>query len=115
MVGICNCCNFVLVEIVKGIPTHHHLNKKMDKQRKTAVRVPKLKIHWNKRKHKRRNELGLTFYSVSGDEDMEASYPDLSSVNDSNEGDPEELEEVREGAGEGGYASGTPPKHLGQV
>ena len=32
---------------------------------------------------------------------MEASYPDLSSVNDSSEEGPEELEEVREGADEG--------------
>ena len=31
---------------------------------------------------------------------MEASYPDLGSVNDSKEGGPEESEEVREGAGE---------------
>ena len=75
----------------------------MDKQRKTAVKVPKLKILWNKRKHDRRNELGLTFYSVSGDEDMEASYPDSGSVNDSNEEGLEELEEVREGACEGGH------------
>ena len=71
---------------------HHHLNKKLDKQRKPSVKVPKLKILWNKRKHKRRNELGLTFYSLSGDKDMEASYLDLGL---------EELEEVREGAGEG--------------
>ena len=77
----------------------------MDKQRKTAVKVPKLKILWNKRKHKRRNELGLSFYCVSGDEDMEATYPDSGSVNDSNEGGLEELEEDREGAVEGGCVS----------
>ena len=56
---------------------------------------------------------------MSGDEDMEASYPDLGSVKDSNEGGMEELEEVREGAGEGGHASilgETPlPKHFGNV
>ena len=56
---------------------------------------------------------------MSGDEDMEASYPDSGSVNNSNEGGLEELEEVREGGGEGGHdsiLSGTPlPKHLGQV
>ena len=50
---------------------------------------------------------------------MEASYPDLGSVNDSNEGGLEESEEVREGAGDGGCDSifgGTPLlKHLGQV
>ena len=50
---------------------------------------------------------------------MEASYPDLDSVNDSDEGGPEELEKVREGAGEGGHDSilgETPlPKNLGQV
>ena len=82
-----------------------------------AVKVPKLKILWNKRKHKRRDGLGFSSYSVSGDEDMEASYPD--SVKDSNEGGLEESEEVREGAGEGGHASilgETPlPKHLGHV
>ena len=37
---------------------------------------------------------------MSGDEDMEASYPNLGSVNDSKEGGPEESEEVKEGAGE---------------
>ena len=36
---------------------------------------------------------------------MEASYPDLGSVNNSNEGGPEESEEVREGVGEGGLVS----------
>ena len=50
---------------------------------------------------------------------MEASYPDSGFVNDSNEGGPEESEEVREGAGEVGCASilgGTPlPNHLGHV
>ena len=35
----------------------------------------------------------LSNQSVS--EDMEASYPDLGSVNDSREGGPEELEELR--------------------
>ena len=84
-----------------------------------AVKVPKLKILWNKRKHKRRNGLGLSFYSVSGDEDMEASYANLDSVKDSNNRDLEELEEAREGAGEGGHASilgEIPlPKHLGNV
>ena len=39
---------------------------------------------------------------MSGDEDMEASYPDSGSVKDSNEGGLEESEEVMEGAGEGG-------------
>ena len=56
---------------------------------------------------------------MSGDEDMEASYPDLGSVNNSKEGGLEKLEEVKEGAGEGGFDSifgGAPlPKHLGQV
>ena len=56
---------------------------------------------------------------MSGDEDIEASQPDLGSVNDSKEGGPEELEEVKEGAGEGGcdsIFSGTPlPKQLDQV
>ena len=50
---------------------------------------------------------------------MEASYPDLGSVKDSNDRGQEELEEVREGAGEGGHASilgEIPlPKHLGNV
>ena len=50
---------------------------------------------------------------------MEASYPDLGSVKDSKEWGPEESEEVREGAGEGGHDSffgGAPlPKYLGQV
>ena len=41
----------------------------------------------------------LSNQSVS--EDMEASYPDSGSVNDSKKGGPEELEEVKEGAGEG--------------
>ena len=36
---------------------------------------------------------------------MKASYPDLGSVNDSKEGGLEELEEVKEGAGEGGCDS----------
>ena len=36
---------------------------------------------------------------------MEASYQDLGSVNDCKEGGPEELEEVKEGAGEGGCDS----------
>ena len=121
MVGICNCCNFLLVKIYH-CQRHNHtppFKQKMDKQRKTAVKVPKLKILWNKREIKKRNELGLSFYSMSGDEDIEAPYPDLGSVNDSKEGVPEELEEVREGAGEGGHASilgETPlPKHLGNV
>ena len=52
-------------------------------------------------------------------EDMEASYPDSGSVNDSREGGPEESEEVEEGADEGGWKSsfsGAPlPKYLGQV
>ena len=56
---------------------------------------------------------------MSGDEDIEASYPDLGSVSDCNEGGLEESDEVREGAGEGGHDSifgGTLlPKHLGQV
>ena len=50
---------------------------------------------------------------------MEASYPDSGSVNDSKEEGPEELAEVKEGAGEGGYDSifsgASLPKHLGQV
>ena len=50
---------------------------------------------------------------------MEASYPDLGSVNNSKEGGLEESEKVKEGAGEGGHDSifgGAPlPKHLGQV
>ena len=50
---------------------------------------------------------------------MQASYPDSGSVNNSNEGGPEESEEVRQGAGEGGCDSilgDTPlPKHFGQV
>ena len=50
---------------------------------------------------------------------MEASYPDLDSINDSREGGLEESEEAKEGAGEGGQDSsfgGAPlPKHLGQV
>ena len=50
---------------------------------------------------------------------MEASYPDLGSVNNSKEGGVEELEDVKEGAGKGGYDSifsGAPlPKHLGEV
>ena len=61
----------------------------------------------------------LSSLSVSGDKDMEASYPDLCSVNDSKEGGPEESEEVREGAGERGHDSvfgGAPLlKHLSQV
>ena len=61
----------------------------------------------------------LSNQSLSGDEDMEAAYPDLGSVKDSKEGGPEELEEVKEGASEGGHdssLSGAPlPKHLGQV
>ena len=52
-------------------------------------------------------------------EDTEASYPDLGSIYDSREGDPEESEEVEEGTGEGGWDSsfsGAPlPKHLGKV
>ena len=56
---------------------------------------------------------------MSGDEDMEVSYPDLDSVNNSNERGPEELKEVREGACEGGCDSilgeTLPSKHLGQV
>ena len=52
-------------------------------------------------------------------EDMEASYPDSGSVNDSREGVPEESEEVEEGAGEGGldssFSRASLPKHLGQV
>ena len=59
----------------------------------------------------------LSNQSVS--EDMEASYPELGSDNDSKEGGLEELEEVNEGAGEGDQDtsfSGAPlPKHLGQV
>ena len=47
----------------------------------------------------------LSNQSVSGDEYMEASYPDSGSVNDSKEGGPEESEEVMEGAGEGGRDS----------
>ena len=50
---------------------------------------------------------------------MDASYPDLGSINDSKEGGLEGLEEVREGAGEGGHESifgGAPlPKYLGKV
>ena len=42
---------------------------------------------------------------MSEEEDMEASYPDVGSVNDSKEGGPEESEEVKEGAGEGGHDS----------
>ena len=56
---------------------------------------------------------------MSGDEDMKVSYPDSGSVKHSNEGGPEESEEVREEAGEGGCASilGETPlsKHLGYV
>ena len=52
-------------------------------------------------------------------EDMEASYPDSGSVNDSREGGPEESEEVEEGAGEGGqdssFSEAPLPKHLGKV
>ena len=36
----------------------------------------------------------LSNQSVSGDEDMEASYPDSGSVNDSKEEGPEELKDV---------------------
>ena len=50
---------------------------------------------------------------------MEASCPNSDSVNDCREGGLEELEEVKEGAGEGGWDSsfgGAPLlKHLGQV
>ena len=50
---------------------------------------------------------------------MEASYPDSGSIKNFREGGLEELEEVKEGAGEGGCDSsfgGAPlPKHLGQV
>ena len=67
-----------------------------------AVKVPELKILLNKRKHKRRDGL---FYSVSGDENMEASYPDSSFIRDSNEGGPEESEEVVDKVGEGAQAS----------
>ena len=50
---------------------------------------------------------------------MEASYPDLGSVNDSKEWGPEELEEVKEGEGEGGldsiFGGAPPPQTFGQV
>ena len=50
---------------------------------------------------------------------MEASYPDSGSVDDSRERGPEESEEVKGGAGEGGCDSSFSwaplPKHLGQV
>ena len=59
----------------------------------------------NKRKHKRRDRLLLFFYSVSGDEDTDASEPDLGSIKDSREGGPEESEELVEGVGEGGCTS----------
>ena len=56
---------------------------------------------------------------MSGDGDIKASYPDLGSVNDSREGGPEELEEVEDRAGEGGWDSSfsgaSLPKHLGEV
>ena len=52
-------------------------------------------------------------------EDLEASYPDLGSVNDSKEGGLEESEEVKNGTGEGGqdssFSRAPLPKHLGQV
>ena len=52
---------------------------------------------------------------MSGEEDMEASYPSLGSVNGSKEGGQEESEEVKEGAGEGGgdsIFSGAPPPSI---
>ena len=97
---------------------HHHLNKNCTNKGKTTVKVPELKILCNKRKHKRRKELGLSCYQISLCLGMKI-WKILGSVNDSKEGGLEELEEGNEGAGEGGHDSsfgGAPlPKHLGQV
>ena len=38
-------------------------------------------------------------------EDIDASYPDSGSVRDSKEGGQDELEQVEDGAGEGGWKS----------
>ena len=51
-------------------------------------------------------------------EETEASYPDSGSIRDSKEGGPDELEEVEDGVGKGGWKlqMGAPlPKHLGHM
>ena len=57
--------------------------------------------------------------SEDGAEEIEASYPDSSPVRDSKEGDPDELEEVEDGVGEGGQKlqciRAPLPKHFGHV
>ena len=80
---------------------HHHLNKNRQSKENNRQSPHTKDIVEEKRKHKRKDGLGLSFYSVSGSEDTEASYPDSGSVRDSTEGGPEELEEVVDKVGEG--------------
>ena len=68
--------------------TCHHLNKNRHTKENNS-QGPQTEDTVEQKKTQEEGWARLSFYSVSGDEDMEASYSDFSLDRDSSEGGPE--------------------------